>query len=178
MEKTTKEQVFIAADELLSEGVKPSQLLIRERIGRGSATTIHRALNEWWIDVGERLSRVGPETSIPMPVQKALDDLWRIALKQSSIKQKDQEDALLKRISGERTALEVEKKLFTERLEKLSEQLVNAYSRIDTLQSSLDNHKEVNLQLEKQLYISSTDLVNSKSENKVLEKVIKELNKR
>lgn len=179
MEKTTKEQVFTAADELLSEGVKPSQQLIRERIGRGSATTIHRALNEWWIDVGERLSRVGSaQTNVPMPVQKALDDLWRVASKQASVQQKSHEEVLLKRISGERSELAEEKQLFTQRLEKLSEQLAKAYTRIDTLQNNLDNQREANLQLEKQLYVSSTDLKNSINENKVLEKVIKELDKK
>lgn len=174
---TTKELVYIAAEELLSEGIKPSQQLVREKIGKGSATTIHRALNEWWVDLGKRLKyQDEKDNGIPVQVQRALDDLWAASCKQAAIKQQEDQKKFLAQLRTEKAILSDEKQLFTERTEKLSEQLEKAYDRIDKLQNELESLQEKNLILEKQLYQNALDINKYKIENKVLDKIVKDLN--
>lgn len=44
----TKEEIFVAADELVNEGVeKPRVLDVRNKLGRGSMSTITDAMKEW-----------------------------------------------------------------------------------------------------------------------------------
>lgn len=179
MSVSTQERVFQAADELLAQGVKPSQQLIREKIGRGSATTIHRALNEWWHNLGRRLVRHEEDSGdIPAPVRLAFIELWQIACKQANLLQKQQNDAISASANSERQALQDEKNRFIERAEKLSEQLSTAYERIDKLQEELQSQQKLYLNQEKQLYMKSAELDKVSSDNKVLEKVIKELEER
>ena len=53
---STHQRVFELADELLMEGIRPSQSKIREMIeGQPSNTTIGDALREYWIDLGARI---------------------------------------------------------------------------------------------------------------------------
>lgn len=43
----TPEQVFQCADQLVSEGKNPTIAALRERLGSGSVTTIHKHLSQW-----------------------------------------------------------------------------------------------------------------------------------
>ena len=43
----TTEQIHATADQLASEGIKPTQTAVRERLGGGSFTTIVEALKTW-----------------------------------------------------------------------------------------------------------------------------------
>ncbi len=177
MSNLSKQDVFNAADELLAEGVKPSQQLVREKLGRGSATTIHRILNDWWKDIGKRLNTQSQNSTAPMPVQKALEELWRISCKQAEVQRKEQELLLRDRLKTERHELAAEKQQFASKLERLSEQLASAYQNIDTLQRELNSQKELNMQLDKQLYQATVNLEKTTNENKVLEKIIKQMDK-
>lgn len=69
-----------AADQLLAEGIKPSVKLIRERLGRGSDTTIAGALKEWWQELAERLFEQQGRPEVPEPLWEAVNSLWGAAL--------------------------------------------------------------------------------------------------
>ena len=43
----TPEDVFLCADQLVQEGKKPTIASLRERLGSGSITTIHKYLTQW-----------------------------------------------------------------------------------------------------------------------------------
>lgn len=55
----TRDEVFRTADALKAEGVRPSAMKIRDRLGRGSASTIQPWLVEW------RAAPAQPPTPIP-----------------------------------------------------------------------------------------------------------------
>ncbi len=76
----TREKVFDAADQLLMEGVRPTQQSIRERIGTGSISTINKALNEWWQSVGERLNKDSERPDLPDQVIDAANRMWQQSL--------------------------------------------------------------------------------------------------
>jgi hypothetical protein len=43
----TEDQVFTVAQALMDSGVRPTSAKIRERLGKGSATTIQAMLERW-----------------------------------------------------------------------------------------------------------------------------------
>ena len=69
-----------AADELLTDGVRPTVVSVRGRIGRGSATTINAALREWWTELSQRLAKARSPPDLPGPLADAANRLWSTAL--------------------------------------------------------------------------------------------------
>lgn len=80
MKSNTQEIAKKTADELLYEGVKPTQQNVRERMGSGSITTINKALSSWWAELGERLKANTIHPMIPDPVAESASKLWVQAL--------------------------------------------------------------------------------------------------
>ncbi|HET7675545.1 MAG TPA: DNA-binding protein [Gammaproteobacteria bacterium] len=71
----TREAVRDAADALLTEGVRPSVNAIRARLGRGSDTTIASALNDWWKELGQRVTDLESRPDVPEAVWNVADTL-------------------------------------------------------------------------------------------------------
>ena len=80
MSTEKRSQIYEIADQLLRDGVKPTQQNVRDRLGSGSLTTINRALNEWWEQLGSRLEAQTQGFDLPGPVVKQVNRLWSEAL--------------------------------------------------------------------------------------------------
>ena len=80
MSTEKRSQIYEIADQLLRDGVKPTQQNVRDRLGSGSLTTINRALNEWWEQLGSRLEAQTQGFDLPDPVVKQVNRLWSEAL--------------------------------------------------------------------------------------------------
>ena len=80
MNRTTREKVAEIADELLRQGIKPTQQNVRDRLGSGSLTTINKALNEWWSGLGQRLDAQTSGYDLPEPVIKLASKIWSDAI--------------------------------------------------------------------------------------------------
>jgi len=76
----THSRVLEVADQLLEEGVRPTQQNVRERIGSGSLTTINRALNDWWHTLSQRITRRNEHPELPEPVLTLASQTWDRAL--------------------------------------------------------------------------------------------------
>jgi len=76
----TYERVFSAADQLLEQGVRPTQQKIREQLGSGSISTINKALGDWWQQLGQRMKDQRSVPGLPEPVSDAAQKLWQQAL--------------------------------------------------------------------------------------------------
>lgn len=83
-----------AADALLAEGLRPTVASVRQRIGRGSASTINAALQDWWAELAQRLSEPR-RPDVPEAAWKAADALWTAAVAEAQ-----------RNLAGERRALE------------------------------------------------------------------------
>lgn len=77
---STQERAKETADALLQEGVRPTQQNVRARMGCGSITTINKALNAWWQELGERLKVSTSHPMLPDPVAESASKLWLQAL--------------------------------------------------------------------------------------------------
>lgn len=76
----TAERVLEAADKLLQQGVRPTQQNVREELGSGSISTINKALNVWWRQLGARISEKQQRPDLPEPVVESANRLWQQAL--------------------------------------------------------------------------------------------------
>ncbi|UTW12978.1 DNA-binding protein [Marinobacterium rhizophilum] len=76
----TRQKVFVAADQLLEQGKRPTQQNVRELIGSGSLTTINKALGDWWTSLGERITRRNQHPEVPEVVLLSAGKLWDQAL--------------------------------------------------------------------------------------------------
>ena len=94
---STYQKVFIAADELLAKGQRPTQQSVRDLLGTGSLTTINKALNAWWQSLGERLQMQRSRPDIPEHIFEMANGIWEKALAHSEAE-----------ISAKRQALEME----------------------------------------------------------------------
>lgn len=76
----TQDLAKATADILLQEGIRPTQQSVRERMGSGSITTINKALNAWWNELGDRIKANTSHPMLPDPVAESASKLWRQAL--------------------------------------------------------------------------------------------------
>lgn len=73
-------QVFAAADRALQAGLRPTQDGIRRDLGGGSLGSINTHLNEWYRELGSRLTAAErPLPELPAEVSALLLQLWRLA---------------------------------------------------------------------------------------------------
>lgn len=59
----TPEQVFLCADQLVQEGKHPTIASLRERLGSGSVTTIHKYLTQWKTQKQQKPATPAPSSS-------------------------------------------------------------------------------------------------------------------
>ena len=88
--KTTKaiqqEDVWLAADALVAEGLRPTIERVRQKIGRGSPNTVSPMLEAWFSTLASRLgvnSTKDEKSQIPQILQQAMEDLWELVLSRS-----------------------------------------------------------------------------------------------
>ncbi len=91
---STYQKVFIAADELLALGQRPTQQSVRELLGTGSLTTINKALNAWWQSLGERLKMQRQRPDIPEQIFDMANQVWEKALAYSAAENSAKRQAL------------------------------------------------------------------------------------
>jgi len=68
------------ADRLLQQGVRPTQQLVRNELGTGSVSTIHKALNDWWSGLGARIGQAERLPELPEAVASAMQGVWELAV--------------------------------------------------------------------------------------------------
>jgi len=137
MTTSVRRKIFEIAEELLREGRRPTQQLVRERLGSGSITTINRGLNEWWAALGERLNNATQTTGIPEPVIRLSTRLWSEALGYA----REEHNRL--RIEQERSLNQIKEQLLRERSE-YSDKLLALNERLAQQQGSIADLEQQN----------------------------------
>lgn len=79
----TRVLVKRVADELLSDGQRPTVANVRARTRRGSASTINAALQEWWQELAARIARAQSQPDMPEAIIESANRLWSAALEQA-----------------------------------------------------------------------------------------------
>ncbi|MBF0315099.1 MAG: DNA-binding protein [Oligoflexia bacterium] len=124
----TKEQVFEAADKLISSGLSITVEAIRSEIGSGSYTTIMKHLEAW----REQASVQSKIPNIPTAVNKHFEKIWMISYQEAErVFLQDRETLHIEK----ETLLEEKSGLITE-IEKIETELNRAKLRIKDLEES------------------------------------------
>ena len=134
----TQAQIWEAADALLAAGVTPTVQALRERLGKGSFTTISTHLAEWRQVHAERQAPEVPEP--PEPVTFALRAVWASAWRSGQEAVAGEREALEKtrrEMAGEQQAMGVE----IQRLEGAMEALEKAR---EAMEGELASARETN----------------------------------
>jgi len=78
----TQEEIAEVCDALLVAGERPTQQLVRSRLGTGSMATIQRGIDGWWQGLAARINTpdVVSEAHAPDPVVELASTLWTKAL--------------------------------------------------------------------------------------------------
>lgn len=105
-------QVFAAADRALLAGSRPTQDAIRRDLGGGSLGSINTYLNEWYRELGPRISAAEhPGPGLPAEASALLQQLWRLALGSTNATEPSERDRAAQLIQdAERTALQAQNK--------------------------------------------------------------------
>lgn len=83
----TQDEVNRAADGLLQAGERPTIERVRAVLGTGSQSTLMRLLDNWWSDVGRRLSAQEAKMALPAAPESvvlAASALWTAALAEAT----------------------------------------------------------------------------------------------
>lgn len=175
MKSDTYSLVFEAADALLAEGVRPTQQGVRERIGKGSLSTINKALNDWWQMVGQRLQQGREYPDIPEPLAKSMYQWWQQAVDSA------RKDFELEQDRQQR-AIKSLKQQQSEQRQQLQDQLAQALDKLAAeitdsgqLQQQLrERDKEIH-QLERRVLEAEQHSRELKQENQVRQAMIGKL---
>ncbi|HRN76394.1 DNA-binding protein [Ottowia sp.] len=131
------DEVWAAADAVLSQGERPTIERVRAYLGRGSPNTVAPMLDAWYGSLAKRLDANGGEEgtgeqgALPAPVLRVAKALWGRAQQhaqeqaaQSVQVDRDALEKLVERLAAERTALDQEQQRLNERSEALGAALL------------------------------------------------------
>lgn len=147
----TRQKVFVAADQLLEQGVKPTQQNVRDLIGSGSLTTINKALGDWWQSLGERISRRNQHPELPEPVLSAAGKLWDQALAYAERRFGEQCRALEADYRERLEQLQHDDRSRGAEVRQLQEQNARLLERNEQLSAQLDESQGERLRLEERI---------------------------
>lgn len=193
----TQDLAKATADILLQEGVRPTQQNVRERMGSGSITTINKALNAWWSELGDRMKANTSHPMLPDPVAESASKLWfqavayaekelesrREALEQSYRKKIKEAATLdsgtneeLKELRSQCLRLLQENEKITEKKLLLQGRVLEQENNLIALQA---RHENLERELKQsQIVSSSSKSIDEYIETQVTNRTLKEENRR
>lgn len=81
-----QDEVWTAADALITEGLRPTIERVRQRLGRGSPNTVSPMLEAWFGTLGKRLGvseRINDLKGVPSVVSQSISKIWAVALQEA-----------------------------------------------------------------------------------------------
>ena len=157
MSTEKRSQIYEIADHLLREGVKPTQQNVRDRLGSGSLTTINRALNEWWEQLGSRLEAQTQGFDLPDPVVKQVNRLWSEALAYADRASNQRVEALQKRLAEAQAELSIIDS-------KYSSQLIDLNKLVIQLRGEISSSDQAIRELRDELKVEQNQLFKANRE--------------
>ena len=128
----TSEQVHEAADALVADGVAPTVVGIRTRLGGGSPNNISKWLNQWREARTELERSASP--SMPTSVETAMRGVWVAAWKAAQEQLEGERDAM----ASARKAIERERAEMLAEINRLDGELEAAKAEIQQVHEALD----------------------------------------
>ncbi len=166
MTTTKRENIYEIADELLRQGIKPTQQNVRDRLGSGSLTTINKALNEWWGGLGQRLDAQTNGYDLPEPVIKLASKIWSDAVAYANRASESKHykiDEERKKLAQDLATIDSK---YTSQIIDLNAVISERNAEIKTLKAELKQTESDLSDEREQLYSTSKALLNAESKIK------------
>jgi Plasmid replication region DNA-binding N-term len=150
--KASRVRVWQAAERILTSGRRPTVAGVREILGGGSPNSVSAYLDDWYRDLGSRLSAAEtPVPGIPADAVQLLAEIWRIA-SHGPAAHGEASDQLKE---AERNALEADRKSLDVLNQELKRQramtekaLADTRALLNRREAALDEERSRALQLE------------------------------
>jgi len=146
----TQQDVFEAADALLSRGERPTIDRVRQELGSGSPNTINPHLDSWWLALGKRVGGVQSD-GLPPSVVQAMTRFY------ADLRGQALADAQSALVEQQRLAEEAGQALQTAKEEMASENL-QLLTAIATIRTELTRLGEANQALTRQTAQQQADV--------------------
>ena len=165
--RASRGQVFAAADRALKFGRRPTQDGVRTDLGGGSLNSINTYLNEWYQDLGSRLSKSEePVKGVPSEASDLLLQLWRLAIKTTGAgKATDAESVELRIMRSQRdaamaqaSALQTLNAELTRHRTTAERSLAEARALLMRREASLEEEREARQQVDAELVRARLEL--------------------
>ncbi|EXJ11886.1 DNA-binding protein [Nitrincola nitratireducens] len=157
-QSSTREKVFQTADELLAQGVRPTQQNVRDLIGSGSLTTINSALNDWWQTLSQRITRQQAHPDLPEPVVRLASQAWDRALAYAEQAFKERQLALLQKQADLESSLSQTVQGSSKALSDLQQQYGQLLERFARMTEEKQSAEEQRFKLEERVFRLTMDL--------------------
>lgn len=161
----TRARIYEIADQLLMDGVRPTQQNVRERLGSGSLTTINRALNEWWSLLGRRFQGNQAGNDLPEPVVRLSQRLWSEALGYAERQYRELRESEAQSSEAGRTLLAQEQLKYASQVSDLNNTIIKQSRLSDDLAARLAQQASVLFEAKEQCYRLTLELEDSKRLN-------------
>jgi chromosome segregation ATPase len=146
--------VAIVASQQFATGKRPTLDSVRSVIGKGSATTIQSALNNWWEDIGRRFRDQAHHPALPDSIADAANIFWQAAMKEAEKafdKHREEADARVVEAEISKRQAEESSKAAEESRQAVQGMLESANATIDGLERTLSAESAHKASLEKQV---------------------------
>ena len=157
-----QEDVWEAADSLISDGLRPTIERVRQKIGRGSPNTVSPMLESWFATLASRLgiSKNDTETEdVPKALQQALKNTWEIALSKSReasaleiVQIQDNLTQAAVALSERQTELDQIETLRAVKRQALEQSVISAESIANDALARLNEEKSLTTRREKEIH--------------------------
>ena len=172
MRSDTYQRVFEVADQLLAEGVRPTQQNVRQRIGKGSVSTIHKALADWWQSIGQRLTKSQQYPDLPEPLVQAMTDWWQQAVDRSGREFEGRYDQQARQLKKLQAAHEQQQQKAQQQLSEALKQQSELLQQLHQTQQQLQERTSEELHLGQRVVKAETEQQRLQQELQVQEQVI------
>lgn len=131
----TREQVFETADAIAREGVTPTVMAVRKRLGGGSPNNITKWLSEW--KTQNETTRIEALPPFPEPVEAAMRQVWGTAWKGAREQLESEREAL----STARKEIERERSEMLTEIARLDGEIEAARTQTRDTDKALDDER-------------------------------------
>lgn len=153
-----EDDVWRAADALLSEGLRPTIERVRQKIGRGSPNTVSPMLEGWFASLGQRLAGMSGGAAplggndadgVPVSVRNAMRLLWETARREA-------EQVQLQELASARAALRENQEALRHDQAELAQREAAFEQARASLDAALASSQQAREALERQLAEQAT----------------------
>ncbi len=160
----TPEKARVVAGRLLRCGIQPTWRLIREILGTGSATTLQKAVNQYWNELGGYLDKLERRPELPEKLVMEFNKVWDGALQLAEKEEKTKLKQEFEKAKTIETEINKKNESLVAKLKEENALKIEAELQLQQLKTVCDTQQEELNQYKKSQQILQTAIEENKKE--------------